>query len=517
MGRFIKIYFWQFLSLISGFATMFIVTPFISSNQNLFGIYSFVISLNLFLSYSDFGFISAGIKFASEAVIQKNIKEEQKILGFLLFIMSIVFLGFLIVVLFFYYNPAIILKGIKSDTEIEVAKNLFLIFILSSPITLFHRILQLVFNIRLEDYKYQRVYSAFNIIKIGVAVLLFSKYEYPIVGYYIFFNILNLIALVIGVYLSIKNYNYNYWNFIKYFRFSRDVFKKTKSLAFGSLIVTISWIIYYELDNIVIGRLVGIQEVALFSVCLSLMTFSRSLFGIIYNPFSVKFNYYLGEGKINELNGVFRKIVLLGLPVSVFSTLIVVLTMGSLISLWVGVNYLPAEPIAILMYSSYFFSFLSYPAGIAMIARQKLKDMYLVSFLLPVIYWLGIFFSFDLLGLTAFGLFKFCAFFTSAIVYFIFSKRVMQLNWKELFRNNILAFLVVFMLIYFACNASTSYFVGSKNISLLVQYLFFVLILFSFSCFLFFLISSDCRRVIQDAWEDFRSKRSLKGKENTIS
>ena len=82
MKQFLKIYLWQVLSLITGFATMFVVTPFLALKQNYFGIYSFVISLNLFLSYADFGFLNAGVKFASEAFAKGDRKEETEILAF---------------------------------------------------------------------------------------------------------------------------------------------------------------------------------------------------------------------------------------------------------------------------------------------------------------------------------------------------------------------------------------------------------------------------------------------------
>ena len=76
MGNFIKIYFWQVISIGFNFAALFVVTPFLSSNQPIYGIYTIVISAYLFIAYADFGFLSSGMKYASESFALKNQKEE---------------------------------------------------------------------------------------------------------------------------------------------------------------------------------------------------------------------------------------------------------------------------------------------------------------------------------------------------------------------------------------------------------------------------------------------------------
>ena len=82
MKQFLKIYFWQFVSIFFNFAAIFIVTPYLTSNQTIYGIYTLVIASYMFLTYADFGFLGAGMKFASEYSAQNNLKEEIKIVGF---------------------------------------------------------------------------------------------------------------------------------------------------------------------------------------------------------------------------------------------------------------------------------------------------------------------------------------------------------------------------------------------------------------------------------------------------
>ena len=86
MQKFLKIYFWQIISILFNFGSVFIVTPYLSANAPLFGIYSLVTAAYIFLSYGDFGFLSAGLKFASENYARNDRQAEIKVIGFSSFI-----------------------------------------------------------------------------------------------------------------------------------------------------------------------------------------------------------------------------------------------------------------------------------------------------------------------------------------------------------------------------------------------------------------------------------------------
>jgi len=448
LKQFLKIYIWQFLSLVTGFATMFVVTPYLAANQKYFGIYTFVISLNLFLSYADFGFLNAGVKFASEAFARENRKEEIDILGFIFFILSIMFFIFGLIIAFFYFYPHSILTGLDTPDTIGLIKELFLVFIICLPVLAANRIIQLIFNIRLHDYKYQRIYSGLNLLKIASVFLFFMNGEYHIVGYYILTQVITLIAIILGCRLAIKEYNYDFFSLLKALKFNSKIYTKTKDLAFNSLFVTISWVLYYELDSLIIGKFVGLKEVAIFNICISVMSLSRSLYSILYNPFTAKFNHYIGRNEKQELKSTFYKVLVFGFPFALIPTTVILLTMKSFIYSWVGLSYHIAVPIASIMFASYYFAFLSYPTGIAMVSLQKIKSLYIISGILPFIYWIGIILSFNQFGLFAFGLFKFMAFLISALFYAYYSKLFLQVHWLDYIKKNILPGLICILVIY---------------------------------------------------------------------
>lgn len=498
MKRFLKIYLWQLISLLSGFAAMFIVTPYLSSRQNDFGIYSFVISLSLFLSYADFGFLTAGVKFASEAYANDNRQEEQQILGFVIFIMAAVFLLFGLGLSVFAFKPEYILKDLKTADNISLAQNLMIIFISSLPILVAQRGVQLIFNIRLYDYLFQRISSLANLIKIASAFYFFAKGSYNIIGFYVFTQVTNSALVVLACVIAWKKFDYNFISFFKAIKYNSSVYEKTKKLAFSSLYVTISWVVYYELDSLIIGRFVGLKEVAIFNICISIMALARSLYGIIYNPFYAKFNHYLGKSEYEKLNSAFYKILILGLPLSIIPTAALILSMRNFVYVWVGVNYSTSIPIISIMFASYFFTFLSNPASIAMVSTQDLRKMYITSTILPLVYWLGIIITFNKLGLFAFGLFKFISFLISAIIYFQYTYNLLKINWTRFFKHNIMPAIITVIVLMVMAHYFNGFLPLQKGKAQLGVYFGFIFLYGLGAMAIYYMLSSDFKKVVKE-------------------
>ncbi|WP_293302837.1 lipopolysaccharide biosynthesis protein [Pedobacter sp. UBA4863] len=481
---------------------MFVVTPYLAENQRYFGIYTFVMSLNLFLSYADFGFLNAGVKFASEAFAKNDRKEETETLGFVTFILATVFLLFGVVVLIFYFFPHSILSGLNTEDTVQLIKELLLVFIICLPILVAHRIIQLIFNIRLHDYKYQRIYSILNLFKIASVFLFFKNGEYHIVAYYALTQFLTFISVFLGGFLAIKNYQYSFLGFFKQIKFNSRVYKKTKGLAFNSLFVTICWVLYYELDILVIGKFVGLKEVAIFNICISVMTLARSLYSIVYNPFAAKFNHYLGRNQLTEFKSTFYKLLVLGLPLSLVPTTVIIVTMKSFVLSWVGVSYASAIPIISIMFASYYFTFLSNPMGIAMVSLQKIKNLYFVSAILPAVYWVGILISFKYFGLFSFGLFKFFAFFISGLYYLYQAKSIFNINWIVFLKRNIVSILSCSIVIYLINLKLQVYLPVQQGKLEILQYTIVFISYSALGSLTYYLFSSEFRKVLNDIFRE---------------
>ena len=468
--NYLKIYFFQILSIILGFTSLFVVVPFLSEDKTTFGIYSVCISITIFLSYADLGFLGAGMKYAAESFSKNEKEEEIKIVGFTHFVLF-VFLVFIASI--FYYlslNPHILIKDIVFDSDQHTASSLLLILAIFSPTILFQRVLQMIYGVRLKEYVLQKINIIGNVFKILSVFYFFRNGNYDIINYFLFIQSVTLICALIGIVKAKKIFNYDFLLLLKNFRPSKIVFSKTKSLAFSTLFVTISWILYYELDQFAISKLLGANEVAVFAIGLTILGFFRSLLGVFYAPFSARFNHFIGKDDLDELKHFYSHILTITFPIVVFPILTIFFFSKAIVISWVGIEYQDSIIIVQLLVACNILAFISYPAGMLMVAQKKLSEMYIINFLMPVIYWLGIYMTLGFLGVQSFALFKFVVFFISGLTYVWFSLRFLKVSLLDFIKNNLIPYVPALIFLIVILFFTNSIFIeGKSKINLLMN------------------------------------------------
>ena len=334
--NYLKIYLWQGISIVLNLAAMFIVIPRLADNPTIYGIYVVCISANIFLTYADIGFASAGYKYASECFAQKNLEEEIRIVAFVGFILFVLVLLFALAVSVISWNPGLLIKNIRGVAEASIASNLLFILAIFSPVIIFQRVLDIIYGIRLEQFVIQRIMIGASILKILSVFFFFQNARYDIVGYFLFCQTVNAAALLLCAIIAKVRYQYNFFVFFKAFKFAKPMFDKTKALAFGSLFLTITWILYYELDAFAIAKLLGPESVAIYAIGFTVLTFLRTLFGVLFSPFFARFNHFIGLNDMEGLRRLYLSIVTLTLPFVVFPILSLFLLMDPFVNAWVG-------------------------------------------------------------------------------------------------------------------------------------------------------------------------------------
>jgi O-antigen/teichoic acid export membrane protein len=436
--NYLKIYFWQGISLVLNFFTMFAVIPFLSSDPITYGIYSVCVSFSIFLAYADLGFMSAGQKYAAEYYAKGNREKEIKIIGFTGFILLIFLLLFFLGFIYLSKNPVLLVKGIETNYQFDLSSSLFLILAIFTPTTLLQRIVQMIFAVRMKDYIIQRNNIIGNIIKLISVLYFFKEGSYNIVGYFLFTQIINLFAALFALFIAHKNFNYNLTLLIKSICFNKLIFKKTKSLALASLFITFCWILYYELDSVVIGKLLGAKSVAIYSIGLTALSFFRSLLGIAFSPFSVRFNHFIGTEDDISLKSFYLSIVIIFAPFVFFPIISIAIFAKPIILTWVGVVYISSVASFQLLVFCNIFAFITYPTNFMLLAKEKQNVLYKVNLFLPLIFWSGIYLTINKLGILSFALFKVVAFLFTAIFLYRVMIRYLKLNFlcsiKEIFK-----------------------------------------------------------------------------------
>lgn len=434
--NYLKIYFFQILSIALGFVSMFIVVPYLSSDQTTYGIYSVCISVTIFLAYADLGFLGAGQKYAAESYARGDTRKELELVGFSHFILLVVVLLMSGIFLYLSFHPDKLINGLEDPQQVIIARRLLLILACFAPTVVIQRMLQMIFGIRLQEYNLQKINILGSVIKIVSVFYFFGGGRYDIVGYYLFIQIISAGVALGGIWMAKRNYNYDFGMLVRRFRFSKEVFRHTRSLASSSLFATLSWVLYYELDSVAIGKMIGAQAVAIYAIGLTLLGFLRSLLGVFFSPFSARFNHFVGVGQMQELRVFYQHVVTVTFPLVVFPLLSIAIMARGIVISWVGVEYEPSVAVAQWLVLCNILAFISYPTGMLLIAQENMRKMYIVNSMMPVIFWTGIFTTLGFWGVESFAIFKFTALIVSGICYLWYTLQFLEISlWQFLLKT----------------------------------------------------------------------------------
>lgn len=400
-----------------GMLSLFIVIPYLSSNKELYGIYAICSSLTIFFSYADIGFVSSGQKFASEAFIKNENKSEMEILGFTNLIL-ICFMGFVSLIIFYLSsNPGILIQGIDGLNS-EVARKLMFILACSSPIYCFQRIVQIIYSVRMSDYYFQVLQIVGNLLKILSVFYFFRSSHYEVVEYYFCFQVISAIILIASIFFASSKFNIDFFQILKNIKFERVTYDKLKGLAFASLYGSICWILYYELDNMAISKMLGAKEVAIYSVAFSILSVFRNIFGTLYSPHITRFNYFVGLNDSRGLNKFVKMIIEFYLPFCLIPIIIMEIVSKPFIISWVGTNYMDSVAILSSLLCCNLLAFSSYPSSLYITATKKNKYLYINSSIIVLVFWIGVFLTYKHFGAISFATMKATGMIMSAIYSF---------------------------------------------------------------------------------------------------
>jgi O-antigen/teichoic acid export membrane protein len=415
--EYFKIYFTQFISLGLKFGSLLIVIPALSSKPEIYGIYALCISMNIFLNYADLGFLDSSKKYAIESYSQEDKENEYNFIGFGGFVTILITVLLSIVFFYLSYKPDILISNLETDELILISSKLLFIQALSFPIIVFHRIISIIFEIRLKQYVSKLIVIIFNTIIIASTFYFFRGEHYLIIEYFAFMNLMLLLTVLTQLLILTNKFNYDVFQFFKHLKFNKKIYSKTKKLAYPSLLNMLSWIIFFELDQIVVAKFIGPKEVAFFAIALSFSSLLRTVFGIIFSPFVVRANYFVGLKDNNGLNQFLMKLIFFTAPLTILPCVTLSLISESLILSWVGSSYAESILMAKLFSMIFCFSFISYVAGIYLTSKEKIKEIYLISIIMPFVYWIGVLLTYSNYGIMVFPFFKLFTIITSIFYY----------------------------------------------------------------------------------------------------
>lgn len=443
-GKYIRTYIWSGLSMLLNFLSMFIVAPLTASMPEAYGVYSLCISFNIFIQYADLGFINAGRKYAAEAFANGNSLREKKYVGTSIFIYSIMSVLLFLTALFFTKNPELLIKGINESEYQDLASQLLLILSFTFLFSIIKQFNNLIYSVRIEEYKIQSIQILGSVIKIASVPLYFFNKKYDILGYYLFCELVNLLASIIILGNS-KRIGYGFTEFYKVFRFDKEVFMEIKALALSGFVSVIGWVAYFELDTIGISILLGANAVAIYAVGKQMQNFIRSLVGICFSPYRVRINYFIGKKDFSGLKSFYYKLTeefcFIVIPI-----IVLVLYAKPFIYSWVGSDYDGSCLILQLLVLTFIINHITSQGSSVIYGLNKIKDILKIALIQPLLFWCGVLLTYKTFGIESFAIFKLAACLIIEFFYCYLTRKYLYYTRKEFYWNLLIKPLLIIVL-----------------------------------------------------------------------
>jgi O-antigen/teichoic acid export membrane protein len=448
---------------------MLLVIPKLASDPNIFGIYTVCISLSIFFSYADLGFISAGQKFAAEYFARGDKIYEINVIGFVLFLLSCFLVLSTSVLIYLAYNPELIISS-ASVSDLKISKKLLLILALSSPVIVLQRFNAMIYSVRINDYIYQLFEITGNILKVISIGYFVGEGKYDIVGYFLTFQIISLASSITSVLVALNIYQIKLSLVLNAFRFSSEMYDKTKSLALSSLMITIAWILYFELDSVILSKFYGVKVVAVYAIGFSLLSFTRNLYNTLYSPFQAKFNQLNGLGDDQELFRTFNFVIKCTLPLCIIPSVVMICNMKLIVLSWIGSQYQTSILISQLFILISGLSGLTIPLSYLLLTKSKNRVLRLYAIILPIIFYGSLVLFNDYLGVITLAVAKVITIFSSCLITFIAVYKILGSHFF-IFYLKILKkmFLPVIVMILLIAIVPYNYDVAPRSFLALVQ------------------------------------------------
>lgn len=337
----------NYISKIVQILTGLLYTPIMLKclGQSEYGTYQLVYSVISYLSILSLGMTGAYNRFYYRYKVKKDEESVAKLNG--LFLVVFLFISFVSIIcgIFIHSNIEVILGDKLLKEEMQLAKHLMVYMIFNMALTFPASVFDCYVSAN-EAFVFQKVL----IIIQGIAgpfvtlPLLFSGYGS--VGAVFVTTLLTVIKFIVNVAYSTKTLQMK-------FKLGKIDWKLLKEILYFSSFIVISQIveiINWNIDNFLLGRIVGATSVAVYGVASQINNLYMQLSTAVSSIFSPQVNQIVAKNKDNrELNELFIKVGRIQFIILLFILLEFALIGRSFIILWVGEEYIESFMITLVL------------------------------------------------------------------------------------------------------------------------------------------------------------------------
>ncbi|MAD12488.1 MAG: hypothetical protein CMC04_07195 [Flavobacteriaceae bacterium] len=471
----LKNYLFSFLNLFLRISLNLIAIPILSDTPVILAIYSICISFGIFFRYTDFGFITSGKKYAAEHVISNDLDLQLKLLGNSFSISFLISLILSVLIFIISFSPEIIISDLKQNNQYNYIASILLITLsISSLIQIFSNYVSSLFEINLKKYYCDIISIATALVSLLIFFIIDKTNEHWILTYYISIKILDFIFLVCIIFLTNQKFKITLIQLLINFRIKKNLIRKALKLSLTSIISFFFGFIFYELDNLFLAQNIDLVSVSMYSIAALGPFVIKTVFSLLYSPFSAIFNYLKNEKKLYK--EYFNKIIVFFFPITFIGIITIVLFSEKLIFSYVGSNYNESIWPFVYLSLAWCFSFIIYPTGIYLFSMEFNKRIILSSFAPPFLFWTLNLYSLQIYGNISIEVFCFNKMCSNIVIlplyiYYLVKDNFIDIKLMNKLFKSILFSSFIVLIFYFPYD----YFLNDeKNILGLIINIFFI-------------------------------------------
>jgi O-antigen/teichoic acid export membrane protein len=205
----------------------------------------------------------------------------------------------------------------------------------------------------------------------------------------------------------------------------------------------ISWLIFYEIDIVILSKIFKIDQVASYSLSLIVLGLFRTLAGIIFGSFSIRINHLIGIKDDLGFVNYSKSFLFITAPIIMYLTLTYITISDFFILNWVGSSYNQSSNISKFLVIGYSLSFVSYITSSMLLAKQRVNESFYISISQPVIFWILVFLLRNDNEIIIVAVIKCLILLITDIIYMKYLLELSKINYKEIFIRIFYPFLIL--------------------------------------------------------------------------
>ncbi|WP_026672881.1 oligosaccharide flippase family protein [Alkalihalobacterium bogoriense] len=368
----------SYISLFISNITNLILTPFIIRNlgQSEYGLYMLIGAFVGYIAVLDFGLSNATVRFVAKYRAENNKKEEENFLFSTLIIYSIISFIVLVIGTIIYLNLDSIFRNSLTSYEIEIAKVMFIVLVITLALTLPMNLFKGIIT-AYERFIFDRVLTICRLLLRTIIILILLSLGYKAIAIVLIDAIFNVIMMLLSMLYVFLKLNVR----IRMHRINISVVKEIfsySSLIFISVVVDQ---IYWRIGHLVLGIVASTSEVAIFAIGMVIglyfITFSTAISGVFLPKITkMVVNNASGEELTDLLIKTGRlQLLIIGLVLGIFS-----LFGSKFILLWAGPGFETSWIIAMIVMIP-LVVVLSQTVGISILQAKNMHGFRAVAYL----------------------------------------------------------------------------------------------------------------------------------------